>query len=147
MIAMELARELKVAGLPWKPRRGDLVMDRLNDLFVVVRDGSNDDGGVEIDTGRGTERKHYLMLTWIPHLEQLLAFLARYGPCVLAGASAGAGRKDVRWRLSLPAGREGADQIAGREFAATDASDAAGRALHYLLAEAGWHPGPALSGW
>ncbi|MDQ3703405.1 MAG: hypothetical protein M3442_21170 [Chloroflexota bacterium] len=173
MIAMELARELKVAGLPWKPRRGDLVMDRLNDLFVVVRDGSNDDGGVEIDTGRGTERKHYLMLTWIPNLQQLLSFLARYGPCVLAGASAGVGRKDVRWRLALPLSpdfapskwrgsenaigppwdtddrlrREGADQITGREFAATDASDAAGRALHYLLAEAGWHPGPALSGW
>lgn len=151
MIAMELARELKVAGLPWKPRRGDLVMDRLNDLFVVVRDGSDDAGGVEIDTGRGTERKHYLMLTWIPHLDQLLAYLARYGPCALTGESPGEGRKDVRWRLALP--ESGAGSVGesspgvGRAFEATDAADAAGRALHFLLAEVGWRPGPALARW
>ena len=41
-MAMELARDLKVAGLPWRPRRGDLTMDRLNDLFVVLEDGSDD---------------------------------------------------------------------------------------------------------
>ena len=42
------------------------------------------------------------MLTWIPRLEQALAFLARYGPCTLAPAPAGDGRKDVRWRLEIP---------------------------------------------
>ena len=86
---MELARELKVAGLPWKPRRGDLTMDRLNDLFVVLQDGSDGAGGVVIDTGAGQEHKHFLMLTWIPRLEQALAFLARYGPCSLTARPAG----------------------------------------------------------
>jgi hypothetical protein len=162
MMAMELARELKVAGLPWKPRRGDLTMDRLNDLFVVLRDGSDAAGGVVIDTGAGQEHKHFLMLTWIPRLEQALAFLARYGPCALTsgaagapgapgapGAAAGRGRSSVvRWRLTLPqAGGDGAAPAPGRVFEATDPADAAGRALHYLLAEVGWQPGPALSGW
>jgi hypothetical protein len=145
MMAMELARELKVAGLPWKPRRGDLAMDRLNDLFVVLQDGSDDAGGVEIDAGggAGTMRKHYLMLTWIPRLEQVLAFLARYGPCTFAVRSAGAGRRDVRWSLTLPETGDARE----RSFVATDPADAAGQALHHLLAEQAWRPGPALSGW
>jgi hypothetical protein len=143
MIAMELARELKVAGLPWHPRRGDLAMDRLNDLFVVLRDGSDDAGGVEIDTSQGPERRHYLMLTWIPRLDQLLTVLARAGPCQLAARPAGEGRKDVRWRLSLP------PEVAApaAPFEASDPADAAGRALHYLLTEAGWRPGPAPTSW
>ena len=156
---MELARELKVAGLPWKPRRGDLTMDRLNDLFVVLKDGSDAAGGVVIDTGAGQEHKHFLMLTWIPRLEQALAFLARYGSCALTSRPAGdppapgaRGRSTVvRWRLTLPepgaAGAAGAEPAPGRSFEATDPADAAGRALHYLLAERGWQPGPALSGW
>jgi hypothetical protein len=173
MMAMELARELKVAGLPWKPRRGDLTMDRLNDLFVVLQDGSDGAGGVVIDTGAGQEHKHFLMLTWIPRLEQALTFLARYGPCSLTARPAGdpdaadgaaataataatavtarSRRTDVRWRVTLPPaaadGAAGAAPTTGRVFEATDPADAAGRALHYLLAEQGWLPGPALSGW
>jgi hypothetical protein len=143
MMAMELARDLKVDGLPWRPRRGDLAMDRLNDLFVVLQDGSDAAGGVAIDTGAGQERKHFLMLTWIPRLDQVMTFLARYGPCALAAHPTGEGRRDVRWRLSLS---QTAD-AAARTFEATDAADAAGRALHFLLAERGWQPGPALSGW
>jgi hypothetical protein len=92
------------------------------------------------------------MLTWIPRLEQALAFLARYGPCTLAARAAGDGRKDVRWRLELPppagAPVNGAPAAgAGRTFEASDPADAAGRALQYLLTEEGWRPGPALSGW
>jgi hypothetical protein len=86
------------------------------------------------------------MLTWIPRLEQALAFLARYGPCTLSARAAGAGRKDVRWRLEVyppPPPAAGA----GRAFEASDPADAAGRALHHLLTEEGWRPGPALSGW
>ena len=66
MISQELARELKVAQLPWRPRRGDLVMDRLNVPFLVLRDGTDDAGGVEIDTGEGVERKgtSVFMLSW-----------------------------------------------------------------------------------
>ncbi|MGH2370213.1 MAG: hypothetical protein ACRDI2_18720 [Chloroflexota bacterium] len=145
MIAMDLARELKVVGLPWRPRRGDLAMDRLNDLFVVLRDGPDDAGGVEIDTGHGWEHKHYLMLTWIPRLDQLLAFLARYGSCDLSVRPAGAERKDVRWELVIRS-RSGGAEDEPRRFQATDAADAAGQALHYLLAAAGWRPGPALAG-
>jgi hypothetical protein len=143
MMAMDLARELKVVGLPWHPRRGDLAMDRLNDLFVVLRDGSDGAGGVAIETGHGVERKNFLMLTWIPRLDQVLPFLARYGPCVLTARPAGVGRGDVRWRLVLPAEGSGEE----RAFEASDPADAAGRALHFLLGEVGWRPGPALSGW
>ena len=142
MIAMELARELKVAGLPWKPRRGDLAMDRLNDLFVVLGDGTDDAGGVDIQTGSGVERKHYLMLTWIPRLDQLLAFLVRHGPFDLAARPAGEGRKDSLWQVTIYPGARGGDP---RRFSATDGGDAAGQALHYLLAETGWRPGPALA--
>src|SRR5215204_7687087 len=133
MMAMELARELKVAGLPWKPRRGDLTMDRLNDLFVVLRDGSDAAGGVVIDTGAGQEHTHFLMLTWIPRLEQALAFLARYGPCSLTarpaagpdaapdGAAPRSRRADVRWQVTLPpeAGAAGAMGAAGATGAAS----------------------------
>jgi hypothetical protein len=139
-------------------------MDRLNDLFVVLQDGSDGAGGVVIDTGAGQEHKHFLMLTWIPRLEQALAFLARYGPCSLTARPAGgpdaadgaattarSRRTDVRWRVTLPPaaadGAAGAAPTPGRVFEATDPADAAGRALHYLLAEQGWLPGPALSGW
>ncbi|HXI15741.1 MAG TPA: hypothetical protein VNM48_05170 [Chloroflexota bacterium] len=66
MISLELARELKVAQLPWRPRRGDLVMDRLNIAFIVLRDGTDDAGSVEIDTAQGVERRPSLGLTWIP---------------------------------------------------------------------------------
>jgi hypothetical protein len=131
LIALDLARELKVAGLPWRPRRGDLAMDRLNDLFVVLRDGSDDAGGVLIDTPQGAERKHFLMLTWIPRLDQLLAALARYGPCSLCGLPAGEGRRDVRWRLTLSGGA--ATPEAAGPFEGSDPADAAGKALHHLL--------------
>src|SRR5919198_6369862 len=101
MIAMDLARELKVAGLPWTPHRGDLAMDRLNIPYIVVRDGADEAGGVEIDTGRGVERKPSLSLTWIPRLDQLLAFLARYGRTDLLARPVGGGRKDVRWQVTI----------------------------------------------
>jgi hypothetical protein len=140
MIALDLARELKVAGLPWRPRRGDLAMDRLNVAFIVLGDGADEAGGVDLDTGRGVERRHYLGLTWIPRLEQLLAFLARHGPFELSVRPAGEARKDYLWQVTIP--------TAGgtpRNFRATDGADAAGLALHSLLAEDGWRPGPALS--
>jgi hypothetical protein len=140
MINMELARELKVAGLPWRPQRGDLAMDRLNDPFVVVADGTDESGGVQIDTGRGLERRPFLGLTWIPRLDQLLAFLARHGGFDVAVRPAGDGRRDFQWRLvvTLPDGPT-------KEFRASDGGNAAGLALHYLLAERGWAPGAPLS--
>ena len=132
MIAMDLARELKVAGLPWRPQRADLAMDRLNVAFIVLSDGTDDAGGVQIDTGRGVERRPSLGLTWLPRLDQLLAVFARRGAFELGGRPAAAGRRDVIWRLSLPEGPT------TRTFEASDPADAAGLALHYLLAEAGW---------
>jgi len=145
MIAMDLARELKVAGLPWTPHRGDLAMDRLNIPYIVLRDGADDAGGVEIDTGRGVERKPSLSLTWIPRIDQLLTFLARHGRTDLLARPAGAGRKDVRWQVTIfpPSPDAGPSP---RHFEASDGADAAGHALHFLLAVAGWRPGPALSG-
>jgi hypothetical protein len=140
MIALELARELKVAQLPWRPRRGDLAMDRLNTQFIVLKDGTDEDGAVEYDTGRGVERRPFLGLTWIPRLDQLLAFLARHGPFDLTARPAGEGRKDHVWQVTLtPVGGH-----APRAFRASDPADAAGQALHYLLAERAWPPGPAL---
>ena len=146
MIAMDLARDLKVAGLPWQPHRGDLAMDRLNIPYIVVADGADEAGGVQIDTGRGVERKPILSLTWIPRLDQLLAFLGRSGPVDATVRPTGEGRKDVRWRVTL---QWTGDVTAGGEpryFEASDGADAAGRALHFLLAEAGWRPGPPLAG-
>jgi hypothetical protein len=129
-------------------------MDRLNVAFVVVRDGTDDDGAVEIDTGRGVERRPFLGLTWLPRLDQLLAFLARYGPFDLTVRPAGEGRRDCHWQVTLLPGGAGAGDSAGGgagspdagscAFRATTGGDAAGRALHYLLSEAGWRPGPAL---
>ena len=136
MISLDLAGDLKVAGLPWKPRRGDLAMDRLNDEFVVLADGVDDSGGVEIDTRGGVERRHYLMLTWIPRLDQLLAALARAGPFELAARPAGEGRRDYVWQVTLHGQDEG-----GRRFQASDPADAAGQALRYLLGERGWKAG------
>ncbi|MBI3971692.1 MAG: hypothetical protein HY332_10430 [Chloroflexi bacterium] len=145
MIAMDLARELKVAGLPWRPRRGDLAMDRLNVAYLVLSDGTDDAGGVEIDTGRGVERRPFLGLTWLPRLDQILAVLARHGPLELTARPAGQGRRDYLWRLTLSAlpvnGSHG-----GRYFEATVAGDAAGLALHHLLVEVGWKPGKARNG-
>ena len=129
MIAMDLARELKVAGLPWRPRRGDLAMDRLNVAFIVLSDGTDDAGGVEIDTSRGVERRPSLGLTWLPRLEHLVAALARRGPFALSARPAGEGRRDVIWRLELAV----ADGTPARLFEASDPADAAGLALHYLL--------------
>ena len=145
MIAMELARELKVAGLPWRPHRGDLAMDRLNIPYIVTRDGTGPDGDVEIDTGRGLERKPELSLTWIPRLDQLLTFLSRHGRTDVQARPAGHGRKDVRWQLTIypPSPDAGPSP---RHFEASDGADAAGHALHYLLAVAGWRPGPPLAG-
>jgi hypothetical protein len=136
---MDLARELKVAQLPWHPRRGDLVMDRLNDPFIVLRDGTDDAGAVEIDTGQGVERRPFLGLTWVPRLDQLLAYIARYGAFELSVVPAGEGRKDQHWSVTVtPAGSE------PKTFRASDGGDAAGKALHFLLSEVGWRPGRAL---
>lgn len=140
VIALELARELKVARLPWRPRRGDLAMDRLNIVYVVTRDGTDEDGAVEYDTGRGVERRPFLGLTWIPRLDQLVAYLARHGPFDLAARPAGQGRKDTIWSVTLSSPQDGTP----RSFRASDAADAAGQAMHYLLSESDWHPGPAL---
>jgi hypothetical protein len=140
MIAMELARELKVAGLPWEPRRGDLAMDRLNVAYLVIATGADDAGAVAIDTGHGIERRNYLGLTWIPRLDQLAAFLARHGAVEMSAAPTGEGRRDVTWQVTVETGT-GAP---ARSFHATDPADASGKALHYLLAEAGWHAGPPL---
>jgi len=129
MISQELARELKVAQLPWRPRRGDLVMDRLNVPFLVLRDGTDDAGGVEIDTGEGVERRPFLGLTWIPRLDQLLEALARRTAFQLSVENAGQGRRDQRWTASVP----NADEAAPRIFDATDSGEAAGLALHYVL--------------
>jgi hypothetical protein len=139
VIGLELARELKVAQLPWRPRRGDLAMDRLNIVYVVLKDGTDEEGAVEYDTGRGVERRPFLGLTWVPRLDQLAAFLARHGPFELTARPAGEGRQDTRWEVRLSA-----DCDSPRTFSASDPADAAGRALHYLLAESGWSPGPAL---
>jgi hypothetical protein len=127
VITAELARELKVAQLPWRPRRGDVVVDRLNIPYLVLRDGADDAGGVEIDTGEGVDRRPFLGLTWLPRLDQLLEYLARRGAVRMD-------RAGPAWRI----------QVAEREFLATDSGEAAGKALHYLLAETGWRPGRAL---
>ena len=127
MITAELARELKVAQLPWRPRRGDVVVDRLNVPYLVLRDGTDDAGGVEIDTGNGVDRRPFLGLTWLPRLDQLLDLLSRRGRVDLA-------KDEGAWRLSV-------DE---RPFSASDSGEAAGKALHFLLAEAGWRPGRAL---
>ncbi len=140
MIGPELARELKVAQLPWRPMRGDLAMDRLNIVYVVLKDGTDEEGAVEYDTGRGVERRPFLGLTWVPRLDQLLAFLARHGRFELAARPAGEGRKDHVWEVSLAT----AGTDTQRAFRASDPADAAGQALHFLLADTGWSPGPAL---
>src|SRR3954470_8404015 len=111
MIAMDLARDLKVAGLPWQPHRGDLAMDRLNIPYIVVADGADEAGGVQIDPGRGVERKPILSLTWIPRLDQLLAFLGRSGPVDATVRATGEGRQDDRSRGTLQSGGGG---VAGR---------------------------------
>ena len=132
MISQELARELKVAQLPWRPKRGDLVMDRLNVPFLVLRDGIDDAGGVEIDTGDGVERRPFLGLTWIPRLDQLLEALARRTAFQLAMESAGEGRRDQRWTVSLSA----VEDTGPRTFQATDSGEVAGLALYHVLAQA-----------
>jgi hypothetical protein len=142
MITMDLARELKVAQLPWQPRRGDLAMDRLNVPFIVLADGTDEAGAVLIDAGEGVERRHILGLTWLPRLDQLYAFLSRYGPFEVSAQPVGEGRRDVTWRVTLAA-PGGGDPL---RFRSTNAADAAGLALHHLLSEAGWRPGPALRG-
>jgi hypothetical protein len=139
---MDLARELKVAGLPWRPQRGDLAMDRLNVPYLVVADGTDESGGVQIDTGHAVERRPLLSLTWLPRLDHLLAFLARYGPVEVAVGRAGGGRAGYHWRVAIDDGTGGARRV----FEAGDGADAAGQALYYLLAQAGWRPGPPLAG-
>jgi hypothetical protein len=146
MIAMDLARELKVAGLPWQPHRGDLAMDRLNIPYIVIADGADDAGGVQLDTVRGVERKPILSLTWIPRVDQMLAFLGRFGPVDVSLRPAGEGRRDLRWRVTLLIPGGGAQEEAPRQFEASDGGDATGKALHFLLAECGWRPGPPLPG-
>lgn len=144
MISLELARELKVAQLPWRPRRGDLVMDRLNIAFIVLRDGTDDAGSVEIDTAQGVERRPSLGLTWIPRLDQLLAFLARRGPFKLSVSHVAEGSQSSMWQITLPAKAGDARSAATGSFSASDGGEAAGQALHFLLSEAAWRPGPAL---
>lgn len=140
MIGQELARELKVAQLPWRPRRGDLVMDRLNVPFIVLRDGPDDDGAVEIDTGAGVERRPFLGLTWVPRLDQLLVFIARAGHATLTASGPIEGRSGPTWTLTLRLPEHGDD----RHFTASDPAHAAGLALHCLLADFGWSAGRAL---
>src|SRR5688500_5979552 len=127
VITAELARELKVAQLPWRPRRGDVVVDRLKVPYLVLRDGTDDAGGVEIDTGDGVDRRPFLGLTWLPRVDQMLDLLARSAPVRVQWEGSA-------WRV----------WVNDREFGATDSGEAAGKALHYLLAEAGWRPGRAL---
>jgi hypothetical protein len=132
VISPELARELKVAQLPWRPRRGDLVVDRLNVPFLVLRDGTDDAGGVEIDTGDGVERRPFLGLTWIPRLDQLLDALARRSPFQLAVERTGNGRRNQRWTVCLTPPAEPAP----RRCHASDSGEAGRLALHYVLSEA-----------
>jgi hypothetical protein len=140
VISPELARELKVAQLPWRPLRGDLAVDRLNRPFVVLKDGTDEEGAVEYDDGQGVERRPFMGLTWLPRLDQLLAFLGRQGAFELTARPAGEGRKDTVWQVTLtPPGED-----APRTFRASDPAEAAGHALHYLLSETEWRPGPAL---
>ena len=139
MISQELARELKVAQLPWRPTRGDMVMDRLNVPYLVVRDGTDDAGGVEVDTGGEVQSKPFLGLTWVPRVEQLLDVLARHGPLDVTVRPAGEGRRDQEWVVTLtPVG-----EAAPRTFRSTNAGQAVGLALHYVLSERGWRPGRA----
>ena len=140
VISLELARELKVAQLPWRPRRGDLVMDRLNIAFIVLQDGTDDSGAVEIDTAQGVERRPSLGLTWIPRLDQLLTFLARHGPFHLSVRPVSEGSRSNQWQVTL----SDAPAATKRAFTASDSGEAAGQALHYLLSQAAWRPGPAL---
>jgi hypothetical protein len=140
VISPELARELKVAQLPWRPRRGDLVVDRLNIPYLVLKDGTDEDGAVEIDTPQGVDRRPFLGLTWLPHLEQLLSVLARHGAFQLEAMPAGQGRKDVRWQVTVHAA--GAGQALS--FSGSDPAETAGKALHHLLGETGWRPGRAV---
>ena len=104
-----------------------MVVDRLNVPYMVVQDGADDAGGVQIDTGDGVDRRPFLGLTWLPRLDQLLDLLSRRGRVELA-------KEGAAWRLAVD----------GRPFTATDSGEAAGKALHYLLADAGWNPGRAL---
>lgn|GEM_PF-6903895 len=145
MISPVLARELKVAGLPWTPQRGDLAMDRLDIPYLVVADGADQSGGVLIDTGHGLERRPILSLTWLPHLEQLAAFLARHGSFTLGARPRDAARGICTWEVSLTTNAR-AGCGAPRVFSASTAADAVGQALLALLVEAGWSPGPALAG-
>ena len=119
-----------------------LVVDRLNIPYLVLKDGTDDDGAVEIDTPQGVDRKPFLGLTWLPHLEQLLSYLSRRGAFSLDARPGGAGRTDVRWEIAFAGAADGADSAA--RFSASDPAEAAGKALHHLLGEAGWRPGRAL---
>ena len=113
----ELGRALKVAGLPWRPRRGDRCMDRLGIYWIVLADGPAQDGGVEAHNGAVIERRHVLGLCWLPRPDDLLTALHRYGPVTLTGA-------DGRWACTV-----GDTTASGGSPA-----DAAGRALLALLA-------------
>ena len=84
MIDGELARALKVASLPWRPRRGDLCMDRLGVYLPVLADGPNDDGAVQVHDGRVVEWRHVLGLCWLPRTDDLLPALRRYGSVSLS---------------------------------------------------------------
>ncbi|HET7767192.1 MAG TPA: hypothetical protein VFN74_00370 [Chloroflexota bacterium] len=119
MITAELARELKVAQLPWRPRRGDMVVDRLNIPYLVLRDGTDDAGGVEIDTGEGVDRRPFLGLTWLPRVDQMLDYLGKRGSVSIERAGGG-------WRV----------KVDDKEFAATDSGEAVGKALHHVLVRA-----------
>jgi hypothetical protein len=138
MMSMDLARDLKVLGLPWHPRRGDVCMDRLNDPFLVLADGTDEAGGVQIDIRRGVERRPILGLTWIPRLDQLSAILARAGRVVVETSPSEPGRPPRAWSVTVE--RDGEPH----SFLATDGAQAAALALHYLMTDAGWNPGSPL---
>lgn len=112
----ELGRALKVAGLPWVPRRGDSCMDRLGIYWVVLADGPGQDGGVSVHNGKAIERRHVLGLCWLPRSNDLLLLLHRHGEVFLSG-------NDGRWICTVGTTSEHGGSPA----------DAAGKAMLALL--------------
>lgn len=116
MISHELARQLKVAGLAWRPRQSDVAIDRLSVELFVVRDGTDEAGGVLVETGRGREVRSELGLCWLPRLSDLLAQLARHGDVELLYR---AGQPSGRWSVAV---RTGSGTVAHRAWSAEEAT-------------------------
>ena len=131
MIALDLARALRTAGLPGSPQSGDrfvIDMPDLDDQSFVLSDLTVDVqhfGGRPVLAFNGTVEWALDSVTveqavWLPHEEQLRA-----------GARAGLPRPSVR-RRQLPRGDRGRRRRS-IEFTDEDASAAYGRALLNLL--------------